>query len=128
MLYLSRIIYYHNIMLAQYLKLIKIKGNIVSSPAYGWDKGDTILILFLYLCFRLPKFPSVPARTRRKGGWRASARGSGAASMVRSGISDKMSSSHVVKTHQNLTFGKLTDSFVGGTKCRFPKVRLLCPW
>ena len=33
-------------------------------------------------------------------------------------ISDKMSSSQIVKTHQNLTFGKLTDFFVGGTKCR----------
>src|SRR3990167_1713301 len=34
------------------------------------------------------------------------------------GISDKMSSSQTVKTHQNLTFRKLTDFFVGGAKRR----------
>ena len=33
-------------------------------------------------------------------------------------ILDKMSSSQTVKTHQNLTFGKLTDFFVGGAKRR----------
>ncbi|MDE2218700.1 MAG: hypothetical protein KGJ58_04655, partial [Patescibacteria group bacterium] len=32
-------------------------------------------------------------------GWRASARGGGAASLVRSGISDKIGSSQTVKTH-----------------------------
>ena len=45
----------------------------------------------------------------------------------RSGILDKMSSSRVVKTHQNLTFGKLTDLFVGSTErrpCVLPKVFL----
>src|SRR3989344_2710478 len=53
-------------------------------------------------------------------GWRVVASGGGLASLVwfRSGISDKMSSSQTVKTHQNLTFGKLTDFFVGGAKCR----------
>src|SRR3989344_5876378 len=51
-------------------------------------------------------------------GWRVLASGGGLASLVwlRSGISDKMSSSQTVKTHQNLTFGKLTDFFVGGAK------------
>ncbi len=46
----------------------------------------------------------------------------------RSGISDKMSSSCVVKTHQNLTFGKLTDCFVGGAQrrpCVLPR-QILC--
>ena len=33
-------------------------------------------------------------------------------------IFDKMSSSQTVKTHQNLTFRKLTDFFVGGAKRR----------
>jgi hypothetical protein len=42
----------------------------------------------------------------------------GRSGWFRSGISDKMSSSRVVKTHQNLTFGKLTDFFVGGAKRR----------
>ena len=53
-------------------------------------------------------------------GWRALASGGGTASLVWfwSGISDKMSSSRVVKTHQNLTFGKLTDFFVGGAQRR----------
>ena len=37
---------------------------------------------------------------------------------VFSEIFDKVGSSGIVKTHQNLTFGKLTDHFVGGTKCR----------
>ncbi len=42
-------------------------------------------------------------------GWRALASGGGLASLVwfSSGISDKMSSSQIVKTHQNLTFSKL---------------------
>src|SRR3989344_4971698 len=53
-------------------------------------------------------------------GWRVVASGGGLASLVwfRSGISDKMSSSQTVKTHQNLTFGKLTDFFVGGAQRR----------
>ena len=42
----------------------------------------------------------------------------GRSGWFRSGISDKMSSSQVVKTHQNLTFGKLTDFFVGGSQSR----------
>jgi len=41
-----------------------------------------------------------------------------AASCQFSGISDKIGSSQTVKTHQNLTFGKLTDFFVGGAKRR----------
>ena len=46
-------------------------------------------------------------------GWRVSASGGGLASLVwfRSGISDKMSSSQTVKTHQNLTFRFLSDQF-----------------
>ncbi len=46
-------------------------------------------------------------------GWRALASGGGAASIrwFRSGVSDKMSSSQTVKTHQNLTFRKLTNFF-----------------
>ena len=53
-------------------------------------------------------------------GWRALASGGGAASFgwFRSGVFDKMSSSQTVKTHQNLTFFKLTDFFVGGAKRR----------
>src|SRR3989344_8598078 len=49
-------------------------------------------------------------------GWRVVASGGGLASLVwfRSGISDKMSSSQTVKTHQNLTFCKFADFFVGG--------------
>ena len=49
----------------------------------------------------------------------------GRSGWFRSGISDKMSSSGVVKTHQNLTFGKLTDFFVGGAERR-PCVLPLC--
>ena len=41
-----------------------------------------------------------------------------AASCRFSEILDKMSSSQTVKTHHNLTFGKLTDFFVGGAKRR----------
>jgi len=46
------------------------------------------------------------------------ASGGGLASLVwfRSGISDKISLSQTVKTHQNLTFRKLTDFFVGGAQ------------
>ncbi|MBI3685521.1 hypothetical protein HY250_03910 [Candidatus Azambacteria bacterium] len=46
-------------------------------------------------------------------GWRVVASGGGLASLAwfRSGISDKMSSSQTVKTHQNLTFGNLPDRF-----------------
>jgi hypothetical protein len=53
-------------------------------------------------------------------GWRVVASGGGLASLVwfRSGISDKMSSSQTVKTHQNLTFRKLTDFFIGGAQRR----------
>src|SRR3989338_8464553 len=53
-------------------------------------------------------------------GWRVVVSGGGLASLVwfRLGISDKMSSSQTVKTHQNLTFGKLTDFFVGGAQRR----------
>jgi hypothetical protein len=52
----------------------------------------------------------------------------GRSGWFRSGISDKMSSSGVVKTHQNLTFGKLTDFFVGGAQrrpCVLPR-QFLC--
>ena len=51
-------------------------------------------------------------------GTRALRAAAGRSGWFRSAILDKMSSSRVVKTHQNLTFGKLTDFFVGGTKCR----------
>ena len=52
--------------------------------------------------------------------WRAERAVAGLASLVwfRSRISDKMSSSQTVKTHQNLTFFKLTDFLVGGAKRR----------
>src|SRR3989344_1281747 len=48
--------------------------------------------------------------------WRSCRAVAGLASLVwfRSGVSDKMSSSQTVKTHQNLTFRKLTDFFIGG--------------
>ena len=44
----------------------------------------------------------------------------GLASLVwfRSAVFDKIGSSQTVKTHQNLTFRKLTDFFVGGAKRR----------
>jgi hypothetical protein len=45
----------------------------------------------------------------------------GRSGWFRSGISDKMSSSQVVKTHHNLTFGKLTDHF-GGRAKRVPSI------
>ncbi len=52
--------------------------------------------------------------------WPACRAVAGLASLVwfRSAVFDKMSSSQTVKTHQNLTFGKLTDFFVGGAKRR----------
>ena len=51
-------------------------------------------------------------------GTRALRAAAGRSDWFRSGISDKMSSSQTVKTHQNLTFGKLTDFFVGGAERR----------
>src|SRR3989338_656934 len=52
--------------------------------------------------------------------WRSCRAVAGLASLVwfRSGVSDKMSSSQTVKTHQNLTFRKLTDFFIGGAQRR----------
>jgi hypothetical protein len=52
--------------------------------------------------------------------WRAERAVAGLASLVwfRSAVFDKMSSSQTVKTHQNLTFRKLTDFFVGGAQRR----------
>ncbi|MDP3779268.1 MAG: hypothetical protein Q8R30_04475, partial [bacterium] len=52
--------------------------------------------------------------------WRAKRAVAGLASLVwfRSAVLDKMSSSQTVKTHQNLTFFKLTDFLVGGAKRR----------
>ena len=40
------------------------------------------------------------------------------AASERSGVFDKIGFSQTVKTHQNLTFFKLTDFFVGGAKRR----------
>ena len=51
-------------------------------------------------------------------GTRALRAAAGRSGWFRSAILDKMSSSRVVKTHQNLTFGKLTDFFVGGAQRR----------
>ena len=90
------------------------------SPAALLVRSRTQQKSFLFLLEEKIGRAQKKSRENFFAGWRASASGGGLASLVwfRSGISDKMSSSQTVKTHQNLTFRKLTDFFVGGAQRR----------
>ena len=81
--------------------------KIEASPAVLLVKSRSQQKSFLFLLEKkIGRAQNQKCRENFFAGWRALASGGGAASLVwfRSGISDKMSSSQTVKTHQNLTF------------------------
>ena len=95
--------------------------KIEASPAALLVQSRTQQKSFLFLLEeKIRRAQNQKCRENFFAGWRVPASGGGLASLVWfcSGVSDKMSSSQTVKTHQNLTFGKLTDFFVGGAKRR----------
>ena len=92
-----------------------------------WKAGHHKKILFSLEEEKIRRVPCLPAGRQNEKSkeyfsvvWRACRAVAGLASLVwfRSAVFDKMSSSQTVKTHQNLTFRKLTDFFVGGAKRR----------
>ena len=95
--------------------------KIEAKPAALFVQSRTQQKSFLFLLEeKIRRAQNQKCRENFFAGWRVSASGGGLASLVwfRSAISDKMSSSQTVKTHQNLTFRKLTDFFVGGAQRR----------
>src|SRR3989344_6676412 len=85
-----------------------------------WKAGHHIKILFSLEEKEIRRAQNEKSKEYFSVVWRACRVVAGLASLVwfRSAVFDKMSSSQTVKTHQNLTFFKLTDFLVGGAKRR----------